>query len=247
MALPSTSGLLDPGTNSYIAPNTGTWANLSIWSGWSNWANKPATYMTVSSDIQDRGSVDYFNLITDTTAIGNVSYSVWTSNTGSFAGEETISNISPYTANLSSFYGRYFIVQANVVGANPQLQNMTITSTNSTIDLSINDLVVSNTTIAADGFEIPMPRTVSRILNIQITTQDRGNTYPLTTDTEHYYMETPIYRGVVPYVTSKDRTVPKFVTRDINYGTLTRAPFTADFRILALPEQIHDGLNLRTK
>lgn len=251
MSLPRSNGQYDPVTNIFTAPNTGTWANLTTWSAWNCWINQPQDWFTVSSEIFDRGTSDKFNIITETEVIGNVTYSVYTCANIEFNSNVTISNIVPNQSNVSCFSGRFYYVQANVASAGTlaRLDFMRVTSTDRTIDIRISDVESATMTQTALGAQLPLDRVVSGIDNVQITCHDGGNTAPLATDTTHYYMETPIYRALIPYITSKDRTGPTFQLRDINYGTLAtgEAGHFVDARITALPEQYHDGRNLRTR
>ena len=251
MALPNFTADYDLGTNSYIARNTGTWANVSTWASWTTWSQLPEPTMLFYTEVYDRGQVGYFNLRTDSDFVGNITYQVYTSTSGAFAGEETVTTVTANTSNVAAFYGQYYVVAANIAstGAIAQLKSMTITSTDAALDLKFNSVETSTLTQTAQGAQIALPRVVSAVTNMQITCHDGGNTTPLSTDTTHYYFETPIYRALIPYITSKDRGGPTFVLRDINYGTLATSEtgHYIDARISVLPEQIHDGQNLTTR
>lgn len=251
MALPNFTAEFDSGTNSYIARNTGTWANVTTWASWTTWSQLPAATMLFYTEPYDRGQVGYFNLRTDTDHVGNITYQVYTSTTGAFQGEETLTTVTANSSNIAAFYGQYYVVAANVAstGAIAQLKSMTITSTDASLDLKFTEVQTSSLTQTAQGARITLPRIVSAVTNMQITCYDGGNTTPLSTDTTHYYMETPIYRALIPYITSRDRSGPTFVLRDINYGTLATSEtgHYIDARLTVLPEQIHDGKNLTTR
>lgn len=172
MPLPQETAILDPSTGFQLPPNTtGAWANLVTWSSWLSWNNRPANAMTVISTVTDRGSVGYFNLRTSTDVTGNITYAVFTSNTGSFSGEETISNISPNTGNIAAFCGRYYAVVANITepSGGAVLRSMNITSTNSTFDLQYDDLVIGTLGGNVNHRILPLSRSVSAIKNIQVT------------------------------------------------------------------------------
>lgn len=250
MALPVFDAVFDAGLNGYVARNTGTWANLTTWESWTNWTNLPANVCSISSTVVDRGTDGYFNLRTEIEATGNITYTVYTSTTGNFAGEESITTITSGTANLAAFNGRYYAVQANVAstGELPRVESFTVTDTSRTLTLlvgNVETVTLSNTSL---GPRIPINRVCSAVTNVQITCHDPPQAN-LTLDTGTYYLETPISNHVVPYITSHDRMGPTFVLRNINIGTLSNhvPGYRIDASVTVLPEQIHDGRNLVTR
>lgn len=173
MALPGNSGFFDQTNNSYKPENQGAWSDLTSWSTWTSWANQPADYFIVTSDISDRGRVEYFNLITNTDVTGNIAYTVYTSNTGEFTGEETVTEITPNTGNLSAFYGRYYAVSANVSGgAGIELRNLNVTSSNDRFEIEFNDLNSADLTLDplnSGNRLLPLTRIVGAVLNVHVT------------------------------------------------------------------------------
>lgn len=250
MAIPLTTGLYDQTLEGYRAPNTGTWANLTTWASWTNWVNQPADYFTVSSGIFDRGQPGYFNIKTDTEVFGNISYAVYTSANGAFDGEETITTITANSSNLTAFYGQYYIVQANIasLGSLPTLSSMTVTSTDASLDLKLNDVATSTLPQTANGAVLSLPRVCSAVLNMQITLHDSA-AFTQSFESNLSYIEMPIYRMPQPVITSKNRSEPKFMLRDLYFGTPLQANvgYIIDARVTVLPEQIHDGRNLTTR
>jgi hypothetical protein len=246
MAFPVTSGILDQATNTYQAPNTGTWANLTTWGSWTSWINQPAAYFTVASTPQDRGQLGYFNLHTSTDVTGNIKYEIYTSTTADFADANvTITNVAPGTSNVSAFYGQHYAVVANVstTGTRPELRSMTITSTDQRLELTFNDLVSSSLAGNVAQRYLPLTRSISRVLNTQITCTDTGNA-AATTDTTRYYTETPIFPAPVGYIVNKG-TQPTVCFREVANGTLTNATFDAVLKVL--PEQYMDTVNLNVR
>jgi hypothetical protein len=173
MALPGTTGVFDKTKSSYVPTNSGTWADLSSWTTWTNWSNRPAGYFLVVSDISDRGRIGYFNLKTSADVSGSIAYTVYTSSTGAFAGEETVTTISPNTGNLTAFYGRYYAISANVSGGTgTELRNLTITSTNDAFDIDYNDINTNDLDVspnASGGHILTLPRVISAVVNMQVT------------------------------------------------------------------------------
>lgn len=196
MPLPVSTSTIDDSTGFAIPANTGTWGNLVAWDSWKNWNNLRANTMTVVSTITDRGSAGYFNIKTTADVTGNITYSVYTSNTGAFSGEETISNISPNTGNLSAFYGRYYTVVANVTDPSGaiELRSLNVTSTNSRFDIQFNDLDTG--TLAAGPNDagsrvLPLPRTISAVTNMQVTAHNPTlqNSIYITTGNTGYVLD----------------------------------------------------------
>jgi hypothetical protein len=172
MALPQETAKLDPVTGYQIPQTTNNyWANLSAWGGWTKWGARTANSMVVVSTVQDRGSVGYFNIKTSTDVTGNISYSVYTSNTGAFAGEETISNIAPGSGNVAAFCSRYYAVAANVTEptGGAVLRSMSVTSINSRFDIQLDDIVLGTLSGNVNHRILPLPRSVSAITNLQVT------------------------------------------------------------------------------
>lgn len=173
MALPGPTGVFDTANNSFVPANTGTWANLSSWSTWTSWNFSPANSFVVVSDVSDRGRIGYFNLKTSADVSGSIAYTVYTSSTGEFAGEETATTITPNTGNLSAFYGRYYAVSATVSGGTgTELRNLTITSTNDAFDIEYDDLDTASLTLSPNdsgGHILPLSRVISAVVNMQVT------------------------------------------------------------------------------
>lgn len=185
MALPINTSTIDAQTGYAVPASTGEWSSLTSWDSWKSW-NIAATEMTVLSDITDRGSIGYFNLKTNSDVTGNIQYSVYSSTTGEFAGEETETIITPNTGNIGAFYGRYYAVAANVSDASggAQLRSLNIISTNSRFDIQFNDLDSTTLTVGDNShLQLPLPRTVSAVLNMSLTPHD-------ATTSQAYYITT---------------------------------------------------------
>lgn len=251
MALPSIDAIFDAGLNGYVARNTGTWANLTTWGSWTGWSNLPANAVTVTSQIVDRGAPGYFNLRTDITAVGNITYRVFTSTTGNFAGEETITTVTSGESNIAAFYGQYYVVeaQASTTAQLPLIENFVVTDTNQTLTYALGDLETAALTVSGSGRQITVGRTISAVTSVQITPHEPP-AQAQTQDTENYYMETPEDNYLVPYIVSKSRPGPVFVLRNLNLGrtaNMSLPGYLVDATVTVLPEQYHDGVNLSTR
>ena len=171
MPLPQTTSQLDPTTGFQIPTNSGTWANATTWGSYTSWISQPSTSLVVVTDIIDRGSVSFFNVKTTADVSGDISYSVFTSNTGEFQGEEVESIFTPFTTNAPAFLGRYFAVCANVTSSSGscELRSLGIAHTNNNFDLHFNNISTEDLDLGEYGSILPMPRAVGAINNIQAT------------------------------------------------------------------------------
>lgn len=240
MALPISTAYIDPVTNWALPASQTTWssfANVVAWSGWRTWNAQPANSMVVVSSVQDRGVTGYFNLRTTADVTGNIAYSVYTSNTGAFAGEETISNITPNTSNIAAFYGRYFAVVANVTDPSGQIQlrSLNIESTNNRFDIQFNDVDTQNLAAGDEsGTKIlPLSRTISAVTNMQVTAHNptAGTTTYITTangPTGYIVNYTGPSTTLSNIVTSSGATVEYLITGMAEPSNLMRVYKTID-------------------
>ena len=175
MALPNNTSKLDTVTNTMIPAATGDWLDLSdqTWATWQDWQVGRADNMTVLGQVTDRGVEGYFNLQITADVTGNISYGIYTSNTGAFAGEETLTTVEPNTSNISAFYGRYFVVAANVSGTSGlQLRKLDFISSNQRFDIQFNDVSTDalSTYPGDDNSRVlPLTRTIGAVTNMQVT------------------------------------------------------------------------------
>ena len=239
MALPTANGILDEINGVVTAPNSGTWADIGsgtdfeTWDDWKNWSTTPAT-VTWLTDILDLGSAQYFNLELSVEATGTVSYSVYTSPTGAFTGEETVTAISSTATNISAFYGRFVTVLVTAAPAGGSTPQITAVSTRASSErFSILKYDLDTTTLTgttSGGFEIPVGRSVSKVLSMRITPQQPGPYFEPDYVADDYVEATaPAY----PAIASKSNTAPKVVfTTD--GGAYTNSIF--DIELQVLPE-----------
>jgi hypothetical protein len=233
MSLPLSTTIIDQSTGYALPRNTGTWADVTSWTSWQSWNNQRANSMIVVGTVTDRGSVGYFNLKTSADVTGNIAYSVYTSNTGAFAGEETVSNITPNSGNIAAFYGRYYSVVANVTDPSGaiELRSLNVTSLNSRFDIQFND--VNTGTLSAgpnnSGSRVlPLPRSISAVLNMQVTAHNptTQNSIYITTGNTGYILD---YNSTISTVTTAiTAPVPTYV----NYIMVAtkEAPFNYIFK-----------------
>jgi len=239
MALPSFNGLLDIENNVITAPNTGTWADIGsgtdfpTWDDWKNWSTTPSN-LTWGTEVLDLTESVYFNLEVDIEATGSVSYTVYTSTTGAFAGEEVSTTINAGDTNISAFYGRFvtvLITVAAVGGQTPVLQEVSLKASSERFSILKYDLDTTTLTGSlSGGFQIDPGRSVSKILSMRITPQQPGAYFEADYVADDYVATSnPAY----PAIASKSNTAPKVVfTTD--GGAYTNSIF--DVELQCLPE-----------
>ncbi len=114
MAVPAQRSLLEDDIGIVVPWDTGTWADWTSWSGQSRWISAPEDDLIWIIDRVDLGRPTYFNLNITTRAVGRVSYKVYTSSTGAFAGEETETVIAYNATNIAAFFGQYYMIAVYV-------------------------------------------------------------------------------------------------------------------------------------
>jgi len=238
MALPANTGTLDLDQSIVIPNNSATWADITSWSTWTNWASEPVSTMTYVSDIVDLGSVKDYCLKIITDADGEVSYEIYTSNTGAFAGEETLTSIDTGDVGILSFSSRYYAVAVKVkqtIGLNV-LRSFEIVNTNQTISIDLNAIDTSTLTGTTSARTLTLPRSVSKIIDLQVTPHS-VTAYNLDVYVSDYVSSTT----VVPKIVSKS-----VGSTQIALVGLDNVPRDAvvDVNIKALPEMYMNGNNL---
>lgn len=232
---------LDWFTSQIYPTDTGAWDDLVTWDEWTEWFFSPELPMTWIAPTIDFAQPQDFNLKIETTAVGQVSYEIYTSDTGLFEGEETTTAIAPGDTNVSGFHGQYVKVGVlvNKLAKAPVLQEVQINVTNQPIReviTSVNTSTLGGTNAAR---ELALSRKYSIISDISINVQE-VTAYNLDVYvTDHISCKT-----VIPRVVSKDRTTPTVAL--IGLDNVPRDG-TVDITILGLPEQYMTGNNLSVK
>ena len=238
MALPANTGYLDESIGVVLPNNTGTWANSSAtWANWRVWATAPADPMTYVSEVVDLGQTRSYTLKIVTDASGTVSYDVYTSDTGLFAGEETVTNIAANSSGIASFNSRYYAVAVNVsnTSGNPVLRGFEMTASEATVSFDYNSLNTSTLSGTSSARTLVLPRTVSQIVDMQI--QPHASSYTM----DVYVTDYPTATTLVPRIVSKSISTPQIAL--VGLDNVARDG-VVDIQIRALPEQYMDGNNL---
>lgn len=243
MAIPSTNYIFDEANSLITTANQGTWADKSgvTWDEWKNWADNPVTPMTWVSQPIDLGEVAYFNLSWKILCQGTPTFTVYTSQTGAFAGEETATTVNVNDTNIEAFYGRYVLVFVSLafVPAEgfPQITQFEFESSGKPLELNQFDVASGGLAGSASARTIVMPRTVSRILSIHLTAH-------VSEYVESGYVVDSYIDSTAPgfpAIVNKTRSGPA-VTFINTSGSKVDAVF--DVKMNVLPEQYMDERNL---
>jgi hypothetical protein len=256
--LPNVTGVIDNVTNTVIPQDLGTWnnltaANVATWGDLTSWITNPANPMVWLSDSIDLINPTYFTLNITTQAVGSVGYTVYTSTDGAFSNATTTATtISSGDTNIPAFYGRYLAVAAEVTntGGLHSLQSMELAASTTRYDILLNDIDSSLLSGTQDKKALPINRSISKVLNVQLTAvlNEEGvnsNVYVASgyVDSD-YFLESVSLKGIIPHIVDKNGTGANVAFID-NEGNFTDCVF--DAQIYVYPEQYMDGINLTVR
>ena len=236
------NGIFDFENQVVTTPSTGTWADLTTWAEWTNYATSTADTLTWLLDPVDLGDERQFCLTINTQTNGIVDYYVYTSDTGAFDGEEIETVILAEDAGIAAFTTQFYQVGVSVERlADPQQ----ITGIEVRVVQGRNKFSIDNIDTAdindgsSEGYLLPLGRPVGTITNVQITPQA---VTPFQLDV--YVTDDATSTVVIPHVTSKTSDSVSFAL----YG-LDNKPRDAivDVLIEYLPEMFRDGNALRVR
>ena len=239
MALPSTNGVVDTANNAITGPNTGTWSQLgsgtdiATWDEWNIWSTTPST-LTWTTDTLDLGSIQDFNLEVEIEAQGTATYTVYTSTTGAFAGEEVSTVISAGDSNIAAFRGRYAAVIISVPYDSsqgvPQINSVSLRASTTNFNILLTDLnTIDLAGSVSQGFTLDLGRIVSKVRSMRITPLS-PEPYFTTDYVATDYIGEPV--PAIPSIKDKDRTSPK-VTFITDTGTFTNSSFDVEVNVMA--------------
>jgi hypothetical protein len=228
-------GTLDFITGFINPPGRSTWASLTTWADFTSYQTEfdPIVWTTERIDI---GAVDYFTVSIQADADGEIEYRIYTSETGVFGGEETVTEVTNGDLNVPAFYGQYLYVQALVPGG--VLRRLTTTTQRGSnykiVRLqNVNTSTLSGTTA---GRVLNIPQPLSAIVDIFV--QPKSVTaYNL----DVYITDTPTSVVVTPIVISKSTAAPTIALYGLdNYAR----DAVVDVTITGLPQQAMEGNNI---
>lgn len=252
MAIPSFNGVLDTATETIITTNATTWEDLGAgdsagqntiqtWEDWTSWTPEPVTPLTWATLPIDFGSKQFFNITWNIVCEGVPTFTVYTSLTGAFAGEETATTVSVGDTDIEAFYGQYVILFISVAqqdgGGPPSILSFNWETNARALNITQYDVDSSTLNGATNAREIVMPRTVSKVLSINLTAQATEYVADSYVAIDYVDDTAPVF----PNIVSKTRTAPQ-ITFITTSGTKSDAIF--DLAMTALPEQFMDGNNL---
>jgi hypothetical protein len=258
MTLPAITGRLDYKLGYIVPIDSTTWADTTAttWDSFTNWSIKAANPLVWLANPIDLGKITTFNLQINADYEGTIAYDIYTSSTGYFQGEETVTSILEGDSSVPAFTGRYVYVVAKVYrgsGLNV-LKKLSITTSNTkAFDIYLYDLVTSQLAGSSTARTLPLGRTVGKVLTttINIVSSDEGNYVQegylavdyFTSSTGSYFAADYIDSGYVEdfgvsvpnaFQVSKDRTNPTICLRNQN-GDYVDGVVDAIVRVL--PEQ----------
>lgn len=245
MAIPAQSAVYNELTQTIYPISTSTWDGLdgTTWDSWTNWAYSTNDTIVWHSPTTQMGYVPRdFTLTIETTSNAEISYKVYTSMTGDFDGEETEVDIPAGATNVESFHGRFFFV---VITATRIFEMPVITGCNITMNEEATEIVLSDLDTSALGGtqtarEIPLPRAISRIVDMKIQPHETASPYNL----DVYVTNTPTSTYLIPKIISKDNVTPTFALVGVDNHPRDGI---VDIRLKTLPEQYMLGNNLYTR
>ena len=196
-------GELDTNFNIIIPTSTGTWADLTSWSDWTQWNFEPQTIIW-TSNLLDFGSVDYFSLEVITEYQGALnSYTIHTSETGLFNGEETELVVEDGDTDIAAFYARYVYVTVNLDGS--ALINMNINASRETFDIVLKNISTSTLPGTVNERTLVFPETPSQIVSLDIVPVN-DTAYNMNV----YVTDYPTSKALIPVITDKTASAPTF-------------------------------------
>lgn len=252
MAIPSFNGVLDTNIDKIITTNSSTWADLGAgdsagqntiqtWQDWTSWTPSPVTPLTWATSTIELESATYFNLTWQITCEGTPTFTVYTSTTGDFTGEETSTTVNVGDENIEAFYGQYVVIYISVAqqdgGKPPSISSINFTANARPVNITQYDVNSSELDGSVSARQIAMPRTVSKILSINATAHATEYVDEDYVASGYVDATTPVF----PNVVSKTRSAPE-ITFITTSGSRSDAIF--DLAMTALPEQYMDGNNM---
>lgn len=247
MTVPAISGDYNFTTGKIYPESTSTWSGLSgtTWDTWKEWAYETNDDLVwYMPDINLGRIAKNFTLDIETVAEGAVSYKIYTSMTGEYAGEETETIVSPGDTDVPSFYGRFVFVVVIVsrVGAiMPVLLNTNIQVNDSNVlefHLPDTDTSTLEGTTASRSFIVNKP--ISAVTDLLIVPHQTTSPY----DLDVYVTNTPTSTYLIPKVISKSPSAITFALVGVDNHPRDGV---VDITVRALPRQYMSGNNLKTQ
>lgn len=242
----NTNGYYDSKTRTIYPVSTSTWSGLSgsTWATWNKWAYEVSNQIIWVTDVIDLGlNPQTVNLKITCEAEGTVSYKVYTSPTGVFAGEETLTTIAHGATNVPAFKANFMRVVVYCDAANdidPSISEITIeTNTPKATEIIINDLDTSTCAGTNTARIVPLPVSVGTIIDMKVTPHE-VTAYPL----DVYVSNTATSTYVIPKIISKAAANPTIALVGVDNHPRDAV---VDIIIKALPTTFMRGNSLVTE
>lgn len=245
MTIPVSTGYFESSTNTYYPSSTSTWDGLdaTAWDDWNVWPYETESQIVVHMPVIRLDDRKNFCLNFDTESTGTVSYKIYTSPTGAYAGEETEHVINPGDINIPSFYGWtcFIVVIADKAGPPLEISSMS----GNIYDSVTNEIIftaLDSSTLDGSITErlLPLNTSISKIVDMKITPHETASPYNL----DVYVTNTPTSTYLIPKIISTSSTAPSFALVGVDNQPRDGV---VDILLKVLPEQYMDGNNLKTR
>ena len=242
MALTTSNYRFDYDTGQVFPNGTSTWSGLSgtTWANWTTWNYNYNSQIVYYSGPRGIGLTPrYFTLRIQTDSNSPITYEVYTSNTGAFAGEETKTTIEPGDTDISGFYGAYvvFAVIANSAGLPPQINSIQYQySSVGEKELSYSQVNTSTLAGTSSSRTLSLGTNVGGIVDVKI------QPYEVTAyNLDVYVTNTATSTYLIPKVISSTSSSLTFALVGVDNQPRNG---TVDITLKTLPFQYMDGNNL---
>jgi hypothetical protein len=227
-------GQFDPVSGYIKAINDSRWGARTgtTWSTWTNFNDNPLPIIWTMDEI-DLGEVRRFTLSIQADFDGTIGYTIWTSDTGAFAGEETETVLVEGDQEIDAFSGRYVRVVARVTGR--EIRRISMEANNSTVEIFLQDVNTSTLGGTVNERQVAITRGISGVLEMAIHPK-AATSYPVNL----YVSDTATSQVLIPVVKSKGAT-PTFALYGIDNDARNGI---VDISIKALPRQALIGGSL---
>jgi hypothetical protein len=208
----SPSGYYNEDNQTIYPISAATWSGLAstTWATWTEWAYSTAdTIIWPTEAIFMGNNPQAVNLEIICESTGQVSYKVYTSNTGVYAGEETETVIGHSATDVPAFKARFIkvvVYSSKINGVTPTISQITVTAKDPKAnEYFIADLDSSACAGSNTARQIPLPTQMGTIIDIKITPQT-VTAYAL----DVYVTNTATSTYLIPKVISKNSLTPTF-------------------------------------
>ena len=228
------------GTVTIVAPNSGEWSDYTSWEDWNSWLAEPEPTLRWLTPTVDLGRSTGFCINTDLVCSGTVTYYVYTSNTGAFAGEEIETVVEEGDTNITAFSGRFVIVGLEIDRVEsegiPTIFSFSWTSSSRSQTVYLNGVNSTDLSGKTQSRVLNIGRPTAGVLNIQLT--------PYITDpyvVDGYWADSYAILGGLPSAGIRNKSASPEICFTLE-GEFIDAIF--DAQVLAFPEQFMSGRNI---